>query len=58
MFSKKQVQRIIDKKFLADFEFVLEVIAPELEQEDFVPNIDEICDMVSAEVVYRKNILY
>ena len=53
---RKQVQNIIDKKYLTDWEFIIEVIAPEIYEEDF--DVDEISEMVADERELRRQKLW
>jgi len=48
---RSMVQDIIEKEFLTDWEFVVERIAPQLEEEDF--DVDEISMMISEEIIKR-----
>lgn len=41
---RRKIQKIIDKKYLTDWEFICNEIAPEIEEEDF--NIDEVVEMI------------
>jgi hypothetical protein len=48
---RKHIQSIIDQKFLTDWEFIVEEIAPEIEEEDFDAN--EVAVMVWNETQKR-----
>lgn len=50
------MQKIIDDKFLTDWEFIIDVIAPELEIEEF--DIPEISKMVGDEIARRNLALH
>lgn len=53
---RKKIQKIIDKKYLTDWEFITDVIAPEIYEEDF--DVDEISKMVSDEKELRHRKLW
>ena len=53
---RKQVQAIIEKEYLTDWEFIVERIAPELEEEDF--DELEIAVMIQEEKSRRTFELY
>lgn len=48
---RKTVQKIIDEKFLTYWEFVVEVIAPEIDEEEF--DIDEVTTMLADTIKSR-----
>lgn len=49
--TRKLIQKIIDEKYQTDSEFIINEIAPEVEQEEF--DIIEICNMIEAETIKR-----
>ena len=49
--TRKLVQKLIDEKFLTDWEFIVEVIAPEIEEGEF--DVDEISLMLGTEILKR-----
>jgi len=49
--TKKFIQRIIDEEYQTDWEFIVDTIAPQIEEEEF--DVDEICQMVWEETVRR-----
>ena len=54
--TRKKIQDIINKKFLTDWEFIVEEIAPEIEDEDF--NVYEVALMIKEEIFKRHIQLY
>lgn len=48
----KLVKEIINKEFLTDWEFIVEVIAPEIEEEEF--DADEVSEILAEEILKRK----
>jgi hypothetical protein len=54
--TRKKIQDIINKKFLTDWEFIVEEIAPEIEDEDF--NVYEVVLMIQEEIFKRHIQLY
>lgn len=50
--TRKQVQEIIDDHFLTDWEFIVNVIAPNIEEEDF--DEAEVSAMIGLEIAKRK----
>lgn len=49
---RDKIQGIIETEFMTDWEFILNVIAPEIEEEDF--DIDEVSQMLADEIVCRR----
>ncbi len=55
---RRLIQSIIDKEYLTDWEFIIERIAPELEQEEFEGYEHDIAEMIEEEISDRKLKLY
>lgn len=45
--TRKKIKKIIDDHFLCEWEFITEIIAPEIDEEDF--ELDEVVDMIVSE---------
>ncbi|MCK9370964.1 hypothetical protein M0R04_13720 [Candidatus Dojkabacteria bacterium] len=48
----KLIQKLIDEKYLTDWEFIVNVVAPKVEEEEF--DVDEICLMVQKAKMLRE----
>lgn len=51
----KQIQQIIDDKFQTDWEFIINEIAPNFEEDEI--NIDEVSTMIGLEIYKRHEAL-
>lgn len=57
--TKKRVQKIIDEKFFTPWEFILNEIACEMEQDEWDDEaIKEVSDMITVETMKRHNELW
>ena len=50
--TRKLIQDIIDEKYLCDWEFIVNEIAPEVEEGEF--DVDEVCEMIAQENLKRR----